>query len=143
MFNNILTVCVGNICRSPSAERILQQLLPNKEISSAGLGALIGHDIESHIAALLAQQGMDGTGHRAQQISVELVNEADLILVMEKKHQQTLMQKYPSASGKIMLLGKWHNDEEVPDPYKKSQDIFEHAYGLIDKHCHAWASKLG
>ncbi len=37
MFSNILVVCVGNICRSPTGERVLQQLLPNKTISSAGI----------------------------------------------------------------------------------------------------------
>ena len=42
MFNSILVVCVGNICRSPTGERLLQQLLPEKEITSAGVGALVG-----------------------------------------------------------------------------------------------------
>ncbi|MDF5612440.1 low molecular weight phosphotyrosine protein phosphatase, partial [Vibrio parahaemolyticus] len=37
MFSNILVVCVGNICRSPTGERLLQQLLPDKQISSAGI----------------------------------------------------------------------------------------------------------
>ncbi|MDN3652642.1 low molecular weight protein-tyrosine-phosphatase [Thalassotalea ponticola] len=143
MFDNILTVCVGNICRSPVAERMLAKQLPNKTVSSAGIGALQEHGIEPHMVSLLEQHGYNGQNHSARQISHSMVNDADLILVMEKKHQQLLMQKYPAASGKIMLLGKWHNDEEVADPYKKSQEAFNHAFTLIDKHCQAWCSKIG
>ncbi|WP_441294782.1 arsenate reductase/protein-tyrosine-phosphatase family protein, partial [Klebsiella pneumoniae] len=42
MFNSILVLCTGNICRSPIAERILRDFFPEKEIDSAGLGALVG-----------------------------------------------------------------------------------------------------
>ncbi len=42
MFNNILVVCVGNICRSPTAERLLQRYHPELKVESAGLGALVG-----------------------------------------------------------------------------------------------------
>ena len=142
MFNKILVVCIGNICRSPSGERILQNLLPSKQITSAGIGALVDHQIEENAAALLTQHGFNAENHKARQINQDLVNGADLILVMEKKHQQVLMKKYPEASGKVMLLGKWSNDEEIPDPYKRSQEAFEHAYKLIEQHCQTWAQKL-
>ncbi|WNC69640.1 protein tyrosine phosphatase [Thalassotalea nanhaiensis] len=143
MFNKILTVCIGNICRSPSAERILMDLLPNKEISSAGIGALVDHGIEKHAAELLVNAGYNADDHNARQVNTDIINDADLILVMEKKHQHVLMQKFPSASGKIMLLGKWHNEEEIPDPYKKSQDVFNHTFVLIKKNAQAWADKIG
>lgn len=42
MFDSILVVCVGNICRSPTGERLLKRHLPEKEIASAGIGALVG-----------------------------------------------------------------------------------------------------
>lgn len=142
MFNKILIVCIGNICRSPSAERILQQLMPNKNINSAGIGALIDHPIEQHAAELLIKGGFNVQNHKAQQISGDLISNAELVLVMEKKHQQVLMQKYPAASGKIMLLGKWHKNEEIPDPYQKSMTAFEHAFNLIKSNCETWANKL-
>ncbi|MCP5602776.1 protein tyrosine phosphatase, partial [Klebsiella pneumoniae] len=53
MFNSILVVCTGNICRSPLAERILRKSLPGKKIDSAGTNALVGHPADSsaeHIA---------------------------------------------------------------------------------------------
>ncbi|HFQ9681356.1 TPA: protein tyrosine phosphatase, partial [Escherichia coli] len=43
MFDRILIVCTGNICRSPIGERFLRNLLPNKKIDSAGIGALVNH----------------------------------------------------------------------------------------------------
>ena len=52
------------------------------------------------------------------------------------------MNKYPSASGKIMLLGKWNNDEEIPDPYKKSIDAFQQSFIQIEHNCQLWADKL-
>ncbi|WNC71190.1 protein tyrosine phosphatase [Thalassotalea psychrophila] len=142
MFNKILTVCIGNICRSPSAERILQSLMPSKQISSAGLGALVDKGIEENAAKLLTDNNYNAENHKARQVSTEIITNADLILVMEKKHQQVLMQKYPSASGKIMLLGKWNSDEDIPDPYRKSTEAFEHAYKQIEINSKAWAQKL-
>ena len=142
MFDKILIVCIGNICRSPSAERILQKLMPGKVITSAGIGALIDHQIEKNAAQLLDSHNYNSDDHKAKQVSTDIINQAELILVMERKHQQVLMQKYPSASGKIMLLGKWHNEEEIPDPYRKSFAAFEHAFTQIDKNCQAWSQKL-
>ncbi|KGJ94218.1 arsenate reductase/protein-tyrosine-phosphatase family protein [Thalassotalea sp. ND16A] len=142
MFHNILTICIGNICRSPSAERILQKFLPLKNITSAGIGALVDKGIEQHAAQLLATNNFNAENHKARQVSSNIINDAELILVMEKQHQQILMQKYPAASGKIMLLGKWNSEEEIPDPYKKSQQAFDHAFMQIEKNCEAWAEKL-
>ncbi|WOH38991.1 hypothetical protein RI844_07155 [Thalassotalea fonticola] len=142
MFNKILTVCIGNICRSPSAERILKAKLPTKAITSAGLGALVGHGVEEHAAQILAEHNYDDKEHQARQVSNQMIIDADLILVMEKKHQQSLMNKYPAASGKIMLLGKWNNEEEIPDPYKKSIDAFQQSFKQIEHNCQRWADKL-
>ncbi|TLU65091.1 low molecular weight phosphotyrosine protein phosphatase [Thalassotalea litorea] len=142
MFNNILIVCVGNICRSPSAERILQHMLPDKNITSAGLGALVDHGIEENAAALLDAAGYDSANHKARQISNEIVSNADLILVMEQRHLKTIREKYPAASGKTMLLGKWVGDKEIPDPYKRSEEVFSLVYELIGDSCKQWGAKL-
>lgn len=142
MFNKILTVCMGNICRSPSAERILQQLMPTHEITSAGIGDFIHSGIEQNAARLLTNNNYNSENHKAKQVNSQVINNAELILVMETKHQRMLMQKYPCASGKIMLLGKWSNNEEIPDPYCKSSEAFEYAFTQIEKNCQAWAQKL-
>ena len=62
MFNKILVVCVGNICRSPTGERVLQNLLPNKEVASAGIAAeksrLIGKPADDTAILIAAEMGL-------------------------------------------------------------------------------------
>jgi protein-tyrosine phosphatase len=142
MFNTILIVCVGNICRSPSAERILQKLMPIKEVNSAGIATLLAHNIEPNAAKLLAANNYNSESHCAKQVTSQMINDADLVLVMERKHQRLLMQSYPSASGKIMLLGKWSDNQEIHDPYRKSLTVFEYTFTQIEKNCQAWTQKL-
>ena len=82
MFNNILVICIGNICRSPSAEYMLRQKLaevkPNITIHSAGLGALVDKGIDDTAAALLSEHGIDPSGHRARQVDRDMLTQADL-----------------------------------------------------------------
>lgn len=107
MFKNVLFVCVGNICRSPSAEVMLRLAVEGKgiQVSSAGLGALVGHGIDATAQELLAEQGMDGLSHRARQIDDAILGAADLVLTMERKHVRRIAEIAPQASGKIFLLG--------------------------------------
>lgn len=55
MFNNILVVCVGNICRSPTAERLLQRYHPELKVESAGLGALVGKGADPTAISIAAE----------------------------------------------------------------------------------------
>jgi protein-tyrosine phosphatase len=142
IFDNILVVCVGNICRSPTAERIFQQKMPTKIISSAGLQALVGHDMDQRAASLLKVNGYDTRQHVARKLNRELVVEADLILVMENDHQGLLMKQYPEASGKILLLGKWQGGIDIPDPYRKSNEVFSHVFNQVEKNTISWCERL-
>lgn len=107
MFKNVLFVCVGNICRSPSAEVMLRQAVDGRgiQVSSAGLGALVGHGIDATAQELLAERGMDGLAHRARQIDNAILGAADLVLTMERKHVRRIAEIAPQASGKTFLLG--------------------------------------
>ena len=136
-----MVVCVGNICRSPSADRILSAHLPDKVISSAGFGALVGRGIEPSAAVLLQQYGYDADDHSARQVTGDMLNDADLVLVMEKEHQLTLMGRYPSFSGKVMLLGEWSN-KEIHDPYHKSDEAFKSIFDQIEEACMSWCLKF-
>ena len=142
MFDKILVVCIGNICRSPTAEFLLRQLLPEKQIESAGLFAMKGQDMDRHARRRAENHGYDFPAHMARQFDSQMAREFDLILVMETEHRNMIAERYPEALAKTMLLGKWQDNREIPDPYKKSDEVFEHVFKLIDTATKAWASKL-
>ena len=146
MFNKILVVCVGNICRSPSGERILQAMLPNKQIASAGIrtakSGLTGKAADKMAAEVALAHGYSLEGHQAQQLTCELCRDYDLILVMEKGHIAAVSNIAPEARGKMMLFGQWIGQQDIPDPYRQSKEAFDHAYGLIAQAAEAWVKKL-
>ncbi|WP_259756625.1 low molecular weight protein-tyrosine-phosphatase [Pseudomonas sp. GCEP-101] len=144
MFKNVLVICAGNICRSPTAEHLLRRHLAGADIrvSSAGLTAVVGHPIEPHAFATLQRHGQQPHEHQARQLTAELLQAADLVLTMEQRHLQDLFRQFPESRGKSFLLGKWQHDREIPDPYRQGQAAFEHAYALIEEGADAWSRRL-
>jgi len=145
LFNNILIVCVGNICRSPMAEALLKSTLSTKpnvyQVSSAGIGALVGHPADNKAKQLMIEKGIDISGHRADQLNEDMIRKADIILVMESAHKQAIEAKQPSAKGKVFRLGEW-GDFDIPDPYQRDSIIFESVLRLIDLGVNQWLKKL-
>ena len=146
MFNKILIVCVGNICRSPTGERILQKLLPTKHVASAGIAAeksrLVDKPADKMAITIANENCVDLENHRAQQLTPQLCAQYDLILVMEKGHVEALTQIAPEARGKTMLFSQWVGQQDIPDPYRQSREAFEHVYRLIEEAAEAWARKV-
>ncbi len=148
MFNSILVVCAGNICRSPTGEYLLKDKLKDKladsqiKVSSAGLTALVGKGAEATATSIALSNNIDMSEHKGRQLSSALIAENDLILVMEERHLSDLLGQYPQARGKTFLLGKWIDDTEIPDPYRQSHEAFDHVYQLIDRACSAWTKYL-
>lgn len=144
VFKNILFVCIGNICRSPSAEVLMRQAVAGTgiQVSSAGLGALVGQGIDPTAQALLLEHGLDGSAHRARQVDAATLGAADLILTMERKHLALIAQRAPQVSGKTFLLGKWQGDHEISDPYRQQRPAFEHVYQLMDQGVASWRRYL-
>ncbi|MGG8472811.1 low molecular weight protein-tyrosine-phosphatase [Rahnella sp. PAMC25617] len=142
MFSSVLVVCTGNICRSPMAERIMKQYLPEKMIRSAGLMAMVNHPADDNAVIISGRHGVSLEGHKGTQFRSSMAGEFDLILVMENSHLEHISKMAPQARGKIMLLGHWSEHREIPDPYRKSQEAFESVYQLIDQACQRWAQKL-
>jgi len=143
VFNRILVVCVGNICRSPMAEALFKQALAgrNVSVSSAGLGALAGHGIEPQAQAVLEAHGLDASGHRARQIIPAMVRGADLVLVMEEWQRTEVAGLDPTARGKIHLLGRW-GEFEIDDPYRQSDEQFKRTYDAIVRGVTEWTTRL-
>jgi protein-tyrosine phosphatase len=142
MFDSILIVCTGNICRSPIGEQLLKDLLPGRRINSAGVRALVGNPADSMAIKIAAINGLSLAGHIARQLTSELCIQNNLILVMEKKHIETVCKYNPESRGKTMLFGHWLEHKEIDDPYRKSQESFEYIYKLLDKAAHEWAKAI-
>jgi protein-tyrosine phosphatase len=142
MFNSILVVCVGNICRSPALERMLRQALPGKVIQSAGLGALVGKPINTTMANLMAAGDINVEDHAARQLDARLLRDADLVIAMEAAHISSIRARFPEASGKLMLAAQWLGGVDVADPYRKNDAFFEACYKQLQECADSWASRL-
>ncbi|EMO9463366.1 protein tyrosine phosphatase [Raoultella ornithinolytica] len=142
MFNSILVVCTGNICRSPIGERFLQNAFPKKKIRSAGTGALVGHAADESAYKIAQEHSLSLDGHQGVQFTSALGRQFDLILVMEKSHLEQVSMIAPEVRGKTMLFGHWLNQKEIPDPYRKSEEAFASVYNLIEQAALCWIEKL-
>ena len=144
---NIMTVCVGNICRSPVAEGLLAQALPQCKVWSSGLYAVVGTPADATAQALALQAGVDISRHRAQQVQAWMCTQADLILVMEAAHLRELAQRFPLARGKIHLLGEFGTEHaatpyDIADPYQRPLAAFEAAHQAIAQGVGQWAQRI-
>jgi protein-tyrosine phosphatase len=137
----VLFVCLGNICRSPTAEGVLRHLAARQapqldiEIDSAGtadyhIGA--GPDSRSQKAAL--QRGIDISGLRARQVSSEDFTRFELMLAMDRKNLRDLeAMKPPGSRAAVKLFLEYAPDQgllEVPDPYYGGAADFERVLDL-------------
>jgi protein-tyrosine phosphatase len=146
LFKNILVVCIGNICRSPMAEGLLKQALSGAGksdcmVSSAGLGALVGHPPDPYACELMMKKNIDISGYRACQLDKGMIRKADLILVMEASHKSAIEESEPCAKGKVFRLGHWENFD-IPDPYQKNISAFVASLDLIERGVLDWSQKL-
>lgn len=145
MFKRILTVCTGNICRSPLAEAMLAHRLQlrcsDAVVRSAGIGALELHPADEITQKVAAELGLSLDAHRARQISLESIRWADLILVMEKHHLERVLELAPTARGKTFLIGHW-SGSEIPDPYRKGEPAHRQACDMISSAVDAWLGKI-
>ncbi len=142
----ILVVCTGNICRSPMGEQFLaskahQAGLP-LEVASAGIHALVGEPPDRHAQEVMAEVGEDISQLRGMQCNASNLLPADLILVMDRTHLQWLHKNFPPVRGRVMLMGKWSGDSEVPDPYGLAAGHFRMVRDQLDEYSQVWCDWL-
>ena len=110
-------------------------------VSSAGLGALIGHPPDPKACQLMKDNGIDISDYRACQLNKEMIRKADLILVMESAHRVAIEESEPSAKGKVFRLGEW-GKFDISDPYKQDLSAFIESFNLIEQGIALWVPKL-
>jgi protein-tyrosine phosphatase len=140
--HSVLVICVGNICRSPIAERLLRRDVLGLRVSSAGLSAVVGHGIQPEMAAIAAETGLDATGHRARQFTTAMGMDHDLILVMEPSHRDEITRIAPHLRGRCMLLDHWSGGKGIDDPYRRGQAAYAYAFQTVTVASQAWAARL-
>lgn len=140
----ILMVCLGNICRSPLAEGILEHKVKQQglewEIDSAGTGAYhVGELPDVRSIAVAKKYGIDLTNQRARQFKVEDFDNFDKIYVMDASNYQNVVHlaRNEADKAKVELIRNvvrpnWN--EQVPDPYWNDNG-FEQVFQMLDEAC--------
>jgi protein-tyrosine phosphatase len=136
---NILTVCTGNICRSPMAEGIIRKLMAGRNgvtVSSAGTHALIGNPAADFAIIASAERGIDISAHRARMIGKESIRDSSSILCMELSHVEWVLEIEPLAIARTFSLaefaGNGRNLKQIADPYGCSLREYRTCFAEIE-----------
>ena len=149
----VLFVCLGNICRSPTAEAVFSKLAAEKgvmsqlEVDSAGTnGFHIGQSPDPRSIQYAAKRGIDLTPLRGRQIERADFDHFDYVIAMDNENVRQLTALCPaSKQGKISLLLAYAdrcNYREVPDPYYGGAREFELVLDLIEAGCRGLFDQL-
>jgi protein-tyrosine phosphatase len=145
----VLFVCLGNICRSPTAEGVMRSLLEREnltgriEIDSAGTGAWhVGSPPDARASDAARARGVTLEGH-ARQVRVDDFNDFDLLIGMDASNVSELARLAPGADerAKVRLLREFDpasaeaSDLDVPDPYYGAAGGFEEVFELVYAAC--------
>lgn len=146
MTTKLLFVCLGNICRSPAAENIMNHLIEQEGLSdrficdSAGTGGWhVGALPDRRMRAAAKERGLDFVGSARQFEAMDL-REFDLILAMDKDNYRNILALDPQGkfSDKVKMMCDYcetHTDKEVPDPYYGGADGFNYVIDLLFDAC--------
>ncbi|HKG03176.1 MAG TPA: low molecular weight protein-tyrosine-phosphatase [Conexibacter sp.] len=152
----VLFVCLGNICRSPTAEAVMAQLVADAELEhaieldSAGTGAWhVGSRPDERATAAAAARGIAMSG-AARQIVPEDFEQFDLLLAMDADNHRNLREIAPhaDAAAKVRMLREFDPAAaaaaslDVPDPYYGGEDGFDHVLDLVEAACTGLLAEL-
>jgi protein-tyrosine phosphatase len=143
----VLFVCMGNICRSPMAEAVFQDMVDKAGLSeaiivdSAGTGGWhAGEPAHSATLAILSKNNIPYNG-RARQLERRDLDDFDYVLAMDRENLSYILRSSSGAHAQISLFLHYAkqaglvNTDEVPDPYYDRS--FDRAYNLIQHGCQA------
>lgn len=136
----VLFICTGNSCRSVMAKGLLEKRLKDKkridvEVLSRGILAMSGSGATEATKGLLIKEGIDVSNHRSQAITDAVINESDIILVMEKLHEERMLKLFPQIKNKLFLLKEFakikDNQLDISDPIGKSEEFYAQTFNVI------------
>ena len=145
----VLMVCLGNICRSPLAEGILQSKInENVFVDSAGTAAYhVGNLPDKRSIEVAKKYGIDITNQRARKFAVNDFDEFDIIFAMDESNYQNILMLARNNDDEYkvkMILNETHPTKNlsVPDPYYGGNQGFENVYRMLDEACDIIVNKL-
>ena len=146
MPTRLLFVCLGNICRSPSAENIMNHLIEQQALGaqvtcdSAGTASYhVGSAPDRRMNTAAQKQGI-ALGGSARQFTAADFEDFDLILAMDRSNYRDILQldannRYANKVKMMCDFCQHHEDEEVPDPYYGGEAGFDYVIGLLTDAC--------
>jgi len=144
MYDSILFVCLGNICRSPMAEAVMRDLLEREGVAgrvavdSAGTGDWhVGHPPHEGTRRILDKQGISCAGQRARKLRAEDGERFDLIVAMDRSNERDiaaiLKPGHRAKVIRLMSLLPERRADDVPDPYYTGN--FEEVFSMVREGC--------
>lgn len=137
----ILFVCTGNSCRSVMAAELFKKMIgagrDKVKVISAGVGTIHGMQATEHTLRVLQREGIDATKHRSMPVSKQLLESADLIIVMERFHKYKVLEIAPKTKGRVYLLREFQKaadeivEPEIIDPIGRPLEVYERSLELI------------
>ncbi len=150
---SVLFVCLGNICRSPLAEGVLDHLARldgvDLQVDSAGTGAWhVGERADPRSREVARGNGIHLDG-RARRVRDQDLHEFDYVIAMDRANLSDLEAMHRSANGsaRLHLLREFDPDAdgdlEVPDPYYGGPSGFEEVFDMVERSCRALLAHIG